>query len=103
MAVHIKGFQTAAEQKHVWLLTPVVVAVVSVLSQPQPCPTDLVTSTDKVNYPNSASYYVTNGDTPLTGGFIDVAACVTKDGWGMSGRGSQPCAQGFYNPKDTYR
>jgi hypothetical protein len=63
----------------------------------------MVTSTDRVNYPNSSSYYVTNGDNPLTGGFVDVRACVTQDGWGASGRGAQRCAMGTFNKKDSYR
>lgn len=68
----------------------------------QPCPTNMVARSDRATYPNSASYYVTNGDTPLTGGFTDTRACVTQDGFGMSARGAQQCMQGFYNPKDTY-
>jgi hypothetical protein len=68
----------------------------------QPCGLNLVARNDKVNYPNSARYYTTNGDTPLTGGFTDIRACVTQDGMGMSGRGGQPCGQGFFNPRDTY-
>lgn len=61
----------------------------------------MVTSKDKVNYPNSASHYVSNGDG--TGGFVDQAACVTQDGYGVSGRGAQPCDQGKYNKHDSYR
>lgn len=68
----------------------------------KPCPQNMVTSTDRVNYPNSSSYYVTNGDNPLTGGFVDVRACVTQDGWGASGRGAQRCAMGTFNKKDSY-
>lgn len=66
----------------------------------QRCPLGLVASKDKVNYPNSASHYQDNGDG--TGGFIDVKACVTQDGYGATGRGGQPCDAGKYNKKDEY-
>lgn len=64
------------------------------------CPDNLVASTDKVNYPNSASYFVDNGDGAK--GFIDTRACVTKAGYGYDSRRSNPCRAGTYNDKDNY-
>lgn len=65
------------------------------------CPQGMVTSKDKVNYPNSASYYVDNGDG--TGGFVDVRACVTQAGYGYSARQAYACAAGTYNDKDNWK
>jgi hypothetical protein len=39
-------------------------------------------------YPNSTRHYVKNGDAE---GFASELACVTADGFGYSGRDSQPC------------
>jgi hypothetical protein len=50
-------------------------------------------------YPNSAQFYVKNGDAE---GFADVRACVTTDGYGFSGRGAQACEVGTYNGKDNW-
>lgn len=64
------------------------------------CPAGMVASSDKVSYPNSASFYVDNGDG--TGGFVDVKACVTQAGYGYSSRQAQPCDKGAYNNRDNW-
>lgn len=74
------------------------------LSNCRPCPVNMVTSTNATAYPNSASYYVNNGDG--TGGFTSKWACVTRPGYGFNGtvgRGfSYPCAKGDYNSGDNW-
>jgi hypothetical protein len=50
-------------------------------------------------YPNSAQFYVKNGDAE---GFADVRSCVTTDGYGYNGRGAQACDVGTYNGKDNW-
>lgn len=64
------------------------------------CPGGMVTSSDKAAFPNSASYFVDNGDGSR--GFVDLRACVTRAGYGYSSRNAEPCAAGWYNGKDTY-
>jgi hypothetical protein len=64
------------------------------------CPANMMTSTDKINFPNSASHFVDNGDG--TRGFVNVNACVTRAGFGYASRQSDMCAEGTYNGKDTY-
>lgn len=49
-------------------------------------------------YPNSTRQYVKNGDAE---GFASELACVTIDGYGYSGRDSQPCEVGTYNGRDS--
>lgn len=51
-------------------------------------------------YSLSAPYLRTNADG--TGGFVGVMACVTKPGFGLTGRGGQKCDPGFYNPGNNY-
>ena len=63
------------------------------------CPTGQVAST-AVQYPTSASYFVTNPDG--SGGFISIKACVNLPGYGYNGRVSQKCDAGTYNQGDTY-
>lgn len=62
---------------------------VSPVSLPTPAgPKNMVTAIKAPNtsFPNSAAFYVSSGDTQ---GFIDDQACVTQDGYGYNGRGSQ--------------
>lgn len=66
----------------------------------RPCPTGLVTSNNTALYPNSSSWWRDDGAGRR--GFISEAACVTPPGWGYSSRLANPCAVGFYNPRDTY-
>lgn len=66
----------------------------------QPCPLGMVTSTNRTAYPVSSSYYVDNGDG--TGGFISRLACVTQPGYGINGTRALPCAAGTYNGGDNY-
>lgn len=60
----------------------------------------MVTSSDEVTYPNSASRYVDNGDG--TRGFTSKWACVTRPGWGFNGRWSFPCEKGSFNSGDNW-
>jgi len=62
------------------------------------CPLNQITSSDATSYPNSASHYVNNNGA---GGFTSEAACVNQDGYGVAMRVSSPCAEGFYNARDT--
>ena len=50
------------------------------------------------SYPNSASFFVRNGDAE---GFTSELACVNIDGYGYDSRFSQPCRKGWYNAHDT--
>lgn len=74
------------------------------LSNCRSCPVNMITSTNATGFPNSASYYVNNGDG--TGGFTDKLACVTRPGYGFNGtvgRGfSSPCPKGQYNSGDNW-
>lgn len=63
------------------------------------CPENMVTSSDAVNFPNSASFFVDHGNG--TRGFTDPRACVTQAGYGYASRQSSPCPQGTYNAKDS--
>jgi hypothetical protein len=64
------------------------------------CANNMITSTDKINFPNSASHFVDNGDGIR--GFVNVNACVTRAGFGYASRQSDMCAEGTYNDKDSY-
>jgi predicted RNA-binding Zn-ribbon protein involved in translation (DUF1610 family) len=68
------------------------------------CPINMITSTNAATNPNSASYYVSNGDG--TGGFSSKWACVTRAGYGFNGTVGQgfsyPCALGSYNAGDNW-
>jgi hypothetical protein len=63
----------------------------------------MVASSDNATYPNSAKWWVDNGDG--TRGFSSFKACVTQDGFGFnsSRRTAAPCVAGTYNARDTYR
>lgn len=65
------------------------------------CPLNMVTSTNRTGYPNSASYYVDNGDG-RTGGFTSKFACVNRPGYGFNGRWSFPCDKGSFNNEDNW-
>lgn len=64
------------------------------------CPTNMVTSSDAINFPNSASFFADHGNG--TRGFTDPKACVTQAGYEYASRVSTPCSAGKYNPKDTW-
>lgn len=93
-----RGLKAALVRYHINMTFVFIPCPVSTM---QSCPFGMVASRNATGFPTSASYYFDNGDG--TGGFTDVLACVTQDGYGVGGRGAQPCDQGKYNRKDTYR
>jgi hypothetical protein len=67
----------------------------------RPCPQGMITSTDRIQYPNSSAWFV-RSNTTSTEGFTSPLACVNQAGYGYNGRVSQPCNKGFWGAKDTY-
>lgn len=67
----------------------------------RPCPQGMMTSTDRMQYPNSSAWFVRDNATK-TEGFTSPMACVNQAGFGYNGRISQPCGRGTWSLKDSY-
>lgn len=60
------------------------------------CPSNMVAT---LQYPASAAHFVSDtAASPAKGGYVSPLACVTKPGFGFSGRGATKCARGSWNP-----
>lgn len=67
------------------------------------CPSGMVAVANS-SYSNSLKYFANTSAifSASEGGFTNVAACVTQDGWGYNGRVAQKCDKGTYNAKNNY-